>query len=100
MLPFGLTSTLATFQCLMEQVLHGLHCKMLLLCLNGAVVIFQDFDRHLQRLEKVFKWLQDAGMKLKLTKCKLLPDEFHCLDYVASAKGVVTDQAKVEAIQK
>ena len=73
---------------------------MLLLCLNGAVVIFQDFDRHLQRLEKVFKWLQDAGMKLKLTKCKLLPDKFHCLDDIASAKGVVTDQAKVEAIQK
>ena len=57
-------------------------------------MISPDFDSHLLRLVKVFKRLQDAGLKLKPTKCKLLQDEFHYLGHVA------TDPAKVEAIKK
>jgi len=35
-LPFGLTSTPATFQRLMEHVLSGLHCKTLFIYLDGV----------------------------------------------------------------
>ena len=99
-LPFGLTSAPATFQRLMEQVLHGLHWKTLLLYLDDVIVISPDFDSHLQRLEEVFSRLQDAGLKLKPTKCELLQDEVHYLGHVVSAEGVATDPAKVEAIKK
>ena len=58
----------------MEQILHGLYWKKILLYLDDVIVISSDFDSHLQRLEEVFKWLQDAGLKVKPTKCKLLHD--------------------------
>ena len=100
LLPFGLTSTLAKFQRLMEQILHGVYWNTLLLYVDNVIVISPDFDSHLQRLEKVLRRLQDAGLKLKPTKCELLQDEVHYLGHVVSAKGVATDLAKVEAIKK
>ena len=54
---FGLTSAPATFQRLMEQVLHGLHWKTLVLYLDDVIVISPDFTSHLQRLEDVFERL-------------------------------------------
>ena len=58
------------------------------------IVILRDFNSHLQRLEKVLKRLQDAGLKLKPTKWERLQDEVHYLGYVVSAKSVATDAAK------
>ena len=58
----------------MEQILYGLYWKKILLYLDDVIVISSNFDSHLQRLEEVFKWLQDAGLKVKPTKCKLLHD--------------------------
>ena len=99
-LPFGLTSAPATFQRLMEQVLHGLHWKTLLLYLDDVIVISPDFESHIQRLQDVFERLQDAGLKLKPSKCELLQDEVHYLGHVVSADGVATDPDKVAAIHK
>ena len=99
-LPFGLTSAPATFQRLMEQVLHGLHWKTLLLYLDDVIVVSPDFASHLKRLEDVFERLQDAGLKLKPTKCELLQDEVHYLGHVVSAEGVTTDPDKIAAIRE
>ena len=41
---FGLTSALATFQRLMEQVVKGQHWKILLLYLDNIIVIAPDFE--------------------------------------------------------
>ena len=99
-LSFGLTSTPATFQRLIEQVLLGLYWKTLLLYLEDVIVISPDFDSYLQRLEEVFRQLQDTGLKLKPTKCELLQDEVHCLGHGVCGKDVANDPAKVESIKK
>ena len=99
-LPFGLTSAPTTFQRLIEQVLHGLHWKTLLLYLDDVIVISPDFESHLQRLQDVFNWLQDAGLKLKPSRCELLQDEVYFLGHVVSADGVATDPDKVAAVRQ
>ena len=53
--------------------------KKILLYLDDVIVISSDFDSHLQRLEEVFKWLQDAGLKMKPTKRELLQNEVHTI---------------------
>ena len=97
-LPFGLTSAPATFQRLMEKVLHGLHWKTLLLYLDDIIVISPDFDSHLERLEEVLKRLRRANLKLKPSKCELFRDEVRYLGHVVSSQGVSTDPEKVEAV--
>ena len=64
----------------MEQVLNGLHWKILLLYLDEVIVISPDIGSHIQRLQDVFEWLQDARLKLKSSKCELLKDEVHYLE--------------------
>ena len=98
-LPFGLTSAPATFQRLMEQVLHGLHWKSLLLYLDDVIVIAPDFQTHVQRLEEVLYRLKLAGLKLKPSKCELLQRKVRYLGHVVSSKGVATDPKKIEAIR-
>ena len=84
----------------MKQALHGLHWRTLLLYLDDVILIFPYFVSCLHRLKEVFKRLQDAGFKLKPTKCKLLQDEVHYVGQVVSAKGVARNPAKVKAIKK
>ena len=99
-LPFGLTSAPATFQRLMEKVLHGLHWKTLLLYLDDIILISPDFETHLHRLEEVFQRLQSAGLKLKPSKCELLKSSVHYLGHVVSADGVATDPKKIQAVRE
>ena len=84
----------------MEQVLHKLHWKTLLLYLDDVIVISPDFTSHLQILEDVLERLQDARLKLKLTKCKLLQDKVYFLGHVVGAEGVDTDLDKVAATRE
>ena len=97
-LPFGLTSAPATFQRLMEQVVHGLHWKTLLLYLDDIIVIAPDFETHLERLGEVLGRLRRAGLKLKPAKCELLQTEVGYLGHVVSQRGVSTDPVKTKAV--
>jgi len=98
-LPFGLTSTLATFQKLMEQVFSGLHWKTLLVYLDDIIAISPDFKTHVSRLGEVFERLRGASLKLKLPKCALLQLEVKYLGHVVGRNGVATDPDKVRAIE-
>ena len=63
-------------------------------------MIYPNLASYLQRLEEVFEKLQDAGLKLKPTKCEQLQDEVRYLGHVVSAQNVVTDPDKVAAISE
>ena len=84
----------------MKQALHGLHWRTLLLYLDDVILIFPYFVSCLHRLKEVFKRLQDAGFKLKPTKCELLQNEVRYVGHVVSVKGVATNPEKVEAVKK
>ena len=84
----------------MERVLHGLHWKSLLLYIDDIIVIAPDFDTHMSRLEEVLNWLQQAGLKLKPSKCELLQPEVRYLGHIVSATGVATDPEKVVAVKE
>jgi len=98
-LSFKLTSTPATFQRLMEQVLGGLHWKTLLIYLDDVIVISPDFDTHVSRLREVFDRFRSAGLKLKPSKCALLQCEVKYLGHVVGQDGVATDPEKVRTVR-
>ena len=97
-LPFGLTAAPATFQRLMERVLHGLHWKTLLLYLDDVIVIGDNFNNHLSHLEEVLARFKLAGLKLKPAKCHLFQTKVTYLGHVVSQDGVATDPEKVSAV--
>ena len=94
-MPFGLCNTLATFQRLMERVLQGLAREKCLVNLDDVLVIGRTFEEHLSNLREVFTRLATAGLKLKLSKCKLVRGEVEFLGYTVPGKA---DPKKVSAI--
>ena len=97
-MPFGLANAPATFQRLMELVMHGLQWEHCLIYLDDIIVFGRNFDETLNRLEMVLGRLRGAGLKLKPTKCHWFKRSVKFLGHVVSAKGVQCDPDKLACI--
>ena len=62
---FGLCNAPATFQRLMDLVLHGLQWYNCLVYLDDILIIDRTFDDHLHNLRLAVESLREAGLKLK-----------------------------------
>ena len=98
-MPFRLTNDPATFQRLMETCVGDLNLHWCIIYLDDIVIFSKDLASHLERLEAVFQKLEEAGLKLKPSKCELFQRQLAYLGHVISAKGVATDESKIEAIK-
>ena len=61
-MPFGLTNTLATFQCLMETCLGEIHLKWCIIYLDDIIVFFQNTRRTYRKVKRCV---------LKASSCRL-----------------------------
>ena len=68
---FGIPNALVTFQQLMETCLGYLNLKWYIIYLDDTVIFMKDPASHLKRLEAMFQKLEQAGLKLKLSKYEL-----------------------------
>ena len=98
-MPFGLTNTPATFQRLMETCLGDLNLQWCIIYLDDIMIFSKDPASHLERLEAVFRKLEEADLKLKPSKCEIFWRKLAYLGHVISAEGVATDESKIEAIK-
>ena len=85
MVPFGLAQAPAYFQLLMNKVLKGL--KFVKTYLDD-IIIFSQNELHLKHLEIVFSHLQEAGLKMKCSKCDFFKSEIHYLGHLISPEGI------------
>ena len=97
-MPFGLCNAPATFQRLMEKVLHDLAREKYLIYLDDVLVIGHTFQEHLDNLREVFTRPSKAGLRLKPAKCKLARRQVEFLGYVVSEGGISADQKKIRAV--
>ena len=85
-MPFGLTNAPATFQRLMETCLGDLNLHWCIIYLDDIVIFSKDLASHLERLKAVFRKLEEAGLKLKPSKCELFQRQLAYLGHVIFAK--------------
>ena len=62
-MPFGLCNAPATFERLMDSILRTLPFEMCLCYIDDVIIFSQDFESHLERLEKVLVCIREAGLK-------------------------------------
>ena len=95
-LPFGVSSSMAIFQRMMENLLTGIQ--------NVTVYLDDTTGRsdqdHLTTLNQVLTRLQEAGLRLKCNKCAFLEQEAEFLGHKVDASGLHPLPHKVNAIQK
>ena len=94
-MPFGLTNAPSSFQRLMACVLSGLTSEQCLIYIDDIIVFSATFSEHLVRLGKVFQRIQDAGLKLKASKCRFVQPKVCYLGTIVSADGVEPDPASI-----
>ena len=98
-LPQGLSNSPSTFQRVMESIFGDMNLSEVVLYLDDLLVFSATFEEHLLRLSKVFSRLENNGLKLKGSKCKLFQSSVLHLGHIISSKGVAMDPGKVERIQ-
>lgn len=98
-MPFGLSTAPGTFQRLMDMVLSGLTFEMCKVYLDDVIVFSETFNKHTDRLEKVFQWQKEASLKLKLSKCHLFKHSVEFLGHMVGEQGIQMTPDKVQAIQ-
>ena len=96
MVPFGLAQAPAYFQLLMNKVLKGL--KFAMMYLDDIIIFSQDELQHLEHLEIVFSCLQEAGLKMKCSKCDFFKSEIHYLGHLISPEGISPLPNKLDSI--
>ena len=97
MVPFGLAQAPAYFQLLMNKVLKGL--KFAMTYLDDIIIFSQDELQHLDHLEIVFSRLQEAGLKMKRSKCDFFKSEIHYLGHLISPEGISQLPNKLNSIK-
>ena len=97
-MPFGLTNAPATFQRLTESCLGDYHLKYCIIYLDDIIIFSKTPEEHISRLRKVFRKLDEAGLRLKPSKCEFFRDRLEYLDHVVLSKGIETNPRKIAAI--
>ncbi|UYV74161.1 K02A2.6-like [Cordylochernes scorpioides] len=97
-MPFGLCNAPATFERMVDNLLAGLKWTICLCYLDDIIVYASSFKEHLERLEKVLKYIHRAGLCLNLEKCIFGSKIIGVLGHLVSEEGIRPDPGKIEAI--
>ena len=98
-MPFGLTNIPATFQRLRETCPWNLNLHWCIIYLDDIVIFSKDLASHLERLKAVFWKSDEAGHKLKPSKCELFQWQLTYLGHMISTQGIAIDEGKIKAIK-
>jgi len=99
-MPFGLCNVPATFQRLMEKVLHGLLSKICLVYLDDVIIFGKTFNEMLNNLKMVFLRIRSANLRINPEKCVLFEKHVKYLGHIVSSEGVTTDPEKIAAVRE
>lgn len=96
-LPYGVASATAIFQSKIEQVLQGI--PMVVCRVDDILVSGKTDQEHLANLGEVLSRLENAGLRLKLAKCRFMQPSVEYLGYRVDARGLHAIEKKVQAIR-
>ena len=95
-MPFGLCNASAVFQRTMNKILAPYVGNFVLVYIDDVVIYSKSQEEHDEHLRKVFQTLQDAGLKVKPSKCSLRAPEINL--FIIDRHGKRSYAEKTKAI--
>ena len=99
-MPFGFTSAPNTWARLVTDVLSHIPKNELVVFFDDPLVHSASLNKHLEILEKVMKWLSEAGLRINLDKSNWLRNETKFLVHIISAGGISVPKEFTDILQK
>lgn len=99
-MPFGLTNAPATFQRLMNELLHDLLGVNVIAYLDDITIYSPSKEDHLRDIGCVLSRLTEAGLTLNLAKCQIARPTIELLGYQRGVGGVGILPKRAEAISR
>ena len=97
---FGLVNAPSTYQRMMQGVLAGLQWKCLQVYLDDIIIASDNFENHLTDLTATLSRLENAGLKMKASKCEFCCSEVKYLGHLVTREGVKANPEKISKIKE
>ena len=97
--PFGLCNVAPFFVRQIASLLAGMTWEELLAFFDDVLVFSPTFAKHCESLDRALTLIEEAGLKVKPEKCRILPQRVPFVGHILSAQGVSTDPEKVSAVK-
>ena len=98
-MPFGLCNAPATFQSMMDNMLHDLLDDGLILYIDDILGYSDDEKTHVKLVQQVLSGLDKAGLGVNLRKSSFHIKKVEFLGYIISEQGIEMSAPKVEEVQ-
>ena len=95
---FRLTNAPATCQALINNITRAHLDQTAITYLDDILVYSKTQQEHTKHVKDVLRYLQKAGLKLNLKKCKFNKLEVEFLGYIIGIKEIKIDSEKVKVI--
>jgi hypothetical protein len=99
-MPFGLNNAPATYQRCIDAILIGLKGIDCLVYLDDIICFSATIEEHVQKLDFIFKRLEQANFKIQPEKCVFATDTVEYLGHICTPSGIRPDPNKVKAIKQ
>ena len=99
-MPFGLKNAPATFQRMMNNVLHEHINKICVVYMDDILVFSTSLQEHTDSLNKIFETLRDANLKVSLNKSDFLKKETDFLGHVVTKDGIKPNPDKIQGLEQ
>lgn len=96
--PFGLQSSPAFFARIINEILYDVLGPNCLAYLDDIIIFSKSKEQHMTTLDMVLTKLQEAGIKLKIRKCKFFASEVTFLGYNINRDGMTMNSQKAAVI--
>ncbi|KAL0361546.1 UNVERIFIED_CONTAM: RNA-directed DNA polymerase [Sesamum radiatum] len=99
-IPFGLTNAPATFNTLMNQVLHGFLDEFVVVYLDDIVIYNGTLAEHVEHLWQVLTRLRQHELYAKVSKCSFAQETISFLGHIVERGRTRMDPKKVQTIEE
>ena len=97
-MPFGLTNSLSTFQCLLNSIFNPFLRNFVLVFFDDILIYIKSCEEHGQHVNKVLQLLKEKKLYTKPSKCFFGVKEVEYLGHISSHEVVKVDPNKIKAM--
>ena len=92
--PFSLSNAPNVFQRIMDRVLHQLISVCYFVYIDAIIINSRNAEEHAHHLKLVMDRLRQAGLKVKLDKCRIAHTKVKLLGYIVGTDGITSNPEK------